>query len=118
MQNLKIKTAAHGDMSRRDEEDIEVCLRSIDLWGSFFIDYYIVACQAFFFTFFIFFLFFSYYSKIQQVAWQSRIKWVQDRFISLNKPSGSLNQQKAGHRLSKIESLMGISICGVKRGAQ
>jgi len=55
LQNVKIKTAAHGDMSRRDEEDIEVCLRSIDLWGSFFIDYYIVACQAFFFIFFYFF---------------------------------------------------------------
>jgi hypothetical protein len=31
-----------------DEEDIEVCIRSIDLWGSSFIDYYNVACQAFF----------------------------------------------------------------------
>jgi hypothetical protein len=37
--------------------------------------------------------------------------------ISLTEPSRLLNQQKAGHRLSKIESLMGISICGVKRGA-
>jgi hypothetical protein len=25
--------AAHGDMGRQDEEDIEVCSRSIDLWG-------------------------------------------------------------------------------------
>jgi len=33
--------------------------------------------------------------------------------ISLTEPSRLLNQQKAGHRLSKIESLMGISICGV-----
>jgi hypothetical protein len=55
LQNVKIKTAAHGDMSRRDEEDIEVCLRSIDLWGSFFIDYYIVACQAFFLFFYFFY---------------------------------------------------------------
>jgi hypothetical protein len=31
-----------------DEEDIEVCIRSIDLWGNSFIDYYNVACQAFF----------------------------------------------------------------------
>ena len=36
-----------------DEEDIEVCFRSIDLWGILFIDYYIVACQAFF-SFFYF----------------------------------------------------------------
>jgi hypothetical protein len=27
------KMAAHGDMGRQDEEDIEVCSRSIDLWG-------------------------------------------------------------------------------------
>jgi hypothetical protein len=40
--------AAHGDMGRLDEEDIEVCLRSIDLWGDGFIHYYNVACQAFF----------------------------------------------------------------------
>ena len=53
------KTAAHGDMSRRDEEDIEVCSRSIDLWGNLFIDYYIVACQAFFYFF--------YFFKIRQV---------------------------------------------------
>ena len=38
-----------------DEEDIEVCYRSIDLWGILFIDYYIVACQAFF-SFFPFFI--------------------------------------------------------------
>jgi len=38
--------------------------------------------------------------------------------MSLNERPGSLDQQKAGQRLSKIESLMGISICGVKRGAQ
>ena len=37
-----------------DEEDIEVCIRCIDLWGRLFIDYYIVACQAFF-CFFLFF---------------------------------------------------------------
>ena len=55
----KNKTAAHGDMSRRDEEDIEVCSRSIDLWGSLFIDYYIVACQAFFLLFFTFFVFYK-----------------------------------------------------------
>jgi hypothetical protein len=34
-----------------DEEDIEVCLRSIDLWGRLFINYYNVACQAFFLFF-------------------------------------------------------------------
>jgi hypothetical protein len=51
LQNSKNKTAAHGDMSRRDEEDIEVCLRSIYLWGGLFIDYYNVACQAFFLFF-------------------------------------------------------------------
>ena len=55
MQAINIITAAHGDMSRRDEEDIEVCSRSIDLWGRSFIDYYIVACQAFF-SVFLFFL--------------------------------------------------------------
>ena len=57
LQHTKNKTAAHGDMSRRDEEDIEVCSRSIDLWGSLFIDCYNVACQAFFLFFFIFFIF-------------------------------------------------------------
>ena len=36
-----------------DEEDIEVCVRSIDLWGSLYIDYYNVACQAFFCFFII-----------------------------------------------------------------
>ena len=51
LQNSKNKTAAHGDMSRRDEEDIEGCLRSIYLWGGLFIEYYNVACQAFFFIF-------------------------------------------------------------------
>jgi hypothetical protein len=35
-----------------DEEDIEVCVRSIDLWGSTNIDYYNVACQAFFLFFY------------------------------------------------------------------
>ena len=35
-------------MGRLDEEDIEVCSRSIDLWGERFIHYYNVACQAFF----------------------------------------------------------------------
>ena len=34
-------------------------LRSIDLWGSFFIDYYNVACQVFFYIF----LFFIIYQK-------------------------------------------------------
>jgi len=63
-------------MSRRDEEDIEVCLRSIDLWGSSFIDCYIVACQAFFSFFFIFF----YYKKIREVEWKRRVKWVADKF--------------------------------------
>ncbi len=53
----KKKTAAHGDTSRRVEEDIEVCSRSIDLWGTLFIDYYIVACQAFFLIFLICFIF-------------------------------------------------------------
>jgi hypothetical protein len=42
--------AAHGDMSRRDEGDIEICPRTIDLWGSLFIDSHIVACQVFFTT--------------------------------------------------------------------
>ena len=46
------KMATHGDMGRQDEEDIEVCSRSIDLWGEAFILYYNVACQAFFFIFF------------------------------------------------------------------
>jgi hypothetical protein len=50
------KTAAHGDMSRRDEEDIEVCSRSIDLWGRIFINYYILPSQPFFSFFFIFFI--------------------------------------------------------------
>ena len=44
----KQKMAAHGDMGRHDEEDIEVCLKSIDLWGKVLISYYNVACQAFF----------------------------------------------------------------------
>jgi hypothetical protein len=48
---LKKKMAAHGDMGRHDEEDIEVCSRSIDLWGDVFIYYYNVACQAFFLFF-------------------------------------------------------------------
>ena len=91
MQNIKIKTAAHGDMSRRDEEDIEVCLRSIDLWGSFFIDYYIVACQAFFSFFFIFFE----YPEIQQFEWQRSIKWMQDRFRLIH-PSERLNKGPSG----------------------
>jgi hypothetical protein len=43
-----------------DEEDIEVCIRSIDLWGNLFIDYYNVACQAFF----SFFYFFHYSNAI------------------------------------------------------
>jgi hypothetical protein len=34
-----------------DEEDIEVCVRSIDLWGRVTINYYNVACQAFFLFF-------------------------------------------------------------------
>ena len=34
-----------------DEEDIEVCLRSIDLWGKLLLHYYNVACQAFFYFF-------------------------------------------------------------------
>jgi hypothetical protein len=34
-----------------DEEDIEVCVRSIDLWGMIYINYYNVACQAFFYFF-------------------------------------------------------------------
>jgi hypothetical protein len=37
-----------------DEEDIEVCIRSIDLWGILFIDYYNVACQGFFLFFSLF----------------------------------------------------------------
>jgi hypothetical protein len=64
-------------MSRRDEEDIEVCSRSIDLWGRFFIDCYIVACQAFF-------LFLLYYPKIQQVKCQRCIKWVADQAINVD----------------------------------
>jgi hypothetical protein len=39
---------AHGDMGRHIEEDIEVCSRSIDLWGDSFIICYNVVCQAFF----------------------------------------------------------------------
>ena len=31
-----------------DEEDIEVCVRSIDLWGKLTINYHNVACQALF----------------------------------------------------------------------
>jgi len=53
-------------MSRRDEEDIEVCSRSIDLWGSLFIDCYIVACQAFF-------LLFLYFMKIQYVKCENTL---------------------------------------------
>jgi hypothetical protein len=60
----KNHTAAHGDMSRRDEEDIEVCSKSIDLWGSIFIYYYIVACQAFF-SFFLFFLILQKFGKLR-----------------------------------------------------
>jgi hypothetical protein len=39
--------AAHAEMSRRDGEEPEVCLRSIQIGGEFIV-YYIVACQAFF----------------------------------------------------------------------
>ena len=53
------KMAAHGDMGRQDEEDIEVCSRSIDLWGKVFIFYYNVACQAFFSFALKFFYYFS-----------------------------------------------------------
>ena len=45
------KTQKNGDSwgyESPDEEDIEVCIRSIDLWGNSVIDYYIVVCQAFF----------------------------------------------------------------------
>jgi hypothetical protein len=50
-----VKTQKSGDSwgyESPDEEDIEVCSRSIDLWGSLFINYYNVACQAFFSLFF------------------------------------------------------------------
>ena len=54
---VAFKTQKNGDSwgyESPDEEDIEVCIRSIDLWGSLFIDYYIVACQAFFSLFLIY----------------------------------------------------------------
>ena len=61
------KMAAHGDMGRQDEEDIEVCSRSIDLWGRILIFYYNVACQAFFSFALKFFYYFSPFNEAANV---------------------------------------------------
>jgi hypothetical protein len=47
------KMTAHGDMGRHNEEDIEVCSISIDLWGN--TSYILLHCgmSSFFFIFFI-----------------------------------------------------------------
>jgi hypothetical protein len=53
-ENAEEKNGGSWGYEPPDEEDIEVCVRSIDLWGSVTINYYNVACQAFFLFFLIF----------------------------------------------------------------
>ena len=62
------KMATHGDMGRQDEEDIEVCSRSIDLWGEAFILYYNVACQAFFSFFSVALKFFYHFPPLNEAG--------------------------------------------------